>query len=191
MKRVVISSTESELQKCNAYVNQISRYLDIAKKKQFDYENTLGRREFREFLDAVNSAMRERIEFRQYIAELKVYGNMSSHDINYFLDMHDAFEVEIAEDYNTLRDLQNAASDRIAKKSEDRKAKTLKLTGSEQYAVEIAKQLMLQGESLEDAVHEACNRVSYGNAEPEYESERFYQDEPDTDKVLKYLQNNL
>ena len=193
MKRVIMSSTESELQKCNAQVEQISRYLEMAKKKQLDYENTLGRREFGEFLEAVKSASRESAEFRSYIAKFEwgLRGGISSQDINYFLDIHDAFEAEISDDYDTLRRLQDEARDRIAKKSAGSKMKKFKLTGSEQYAVEIAKQLMSQGESLEDAVYEACGRVSYRNAEPEYADEEFYEDEPDPAKVLKYLQNNL
>ena len=61
------------------------------------------------------------------------------------------------------------------------------LSGSEQSAVEIAHRLLMEGYSIEDAAYKACDQISYGNAEPEYEDEDFYLDEPNERKVVDYL----
>lgn len=61
------------------------------------------------------------------------------------------------------------------------------LSGADQMAVEYANQYLNQGMTLEDAVRNACNDVTWGNAEPEYEDEDFYEEEPDYRSVLNYM----
>ena len=64
------------------------------------------------------------------------------------------------------------------------------LTGSEQSAAERALQdIKYNGIRVEDAVEDACYYIGMGNAEPEYEDEDFYTDEPDYNKVLSYLKS--
>lgn len=63
------------------------------------------------------------------------------------------------------------------------------LSSADQLAVEYANQFLDQGYDLEDAVYEGCRVVSEGNAEPEYEGEEFYMEEPDYSSVLKYMQS--
>ena len=62
-----------------------------------------------------------------------------------------------------------------------------KLSDSEQAAVDLAKQYIDAGESLEDAVRYACMDISEANNSPEYEDTDFYQDEPNKQKVLNFL----
>ena len=61
------------------------------------------------------------------------------------------------------------------------------LSTADQMAVEYANQYLNQGMELEDAVRNACNDVTWGNAEPEYEEEEFYEEEPDYNSVLNYM----
>lgn len=76
------------------------------------------------------------------------------------------------------------------------------LSDSEQIAVEFAYNLFQHAkemkkaypnrksrDSLEDIVRIACQRVSEGNSEPEYEGEDFYTEEPDYNKVLSYFKS--
>lgn len=65
------------------------------------------------------------------------------------------------------------------------------LSPSEQMAVEYARQKYEMGYDLDEAVYSGCNQVAWGNAEPEYEDEDFYMDEPDEQKVLQYLLDDL
>lgn len=91
---------------------------------------------------------------------------------------HKAYFAELCETYQSdIGALMSAITD-----SEEGE-----LSGSDQYAIEIAIGLMSQGKSIEDAAYEACNIVNEGNAEPEYADEEFYEDEADYNTVLKYL----
>lgn len=65
------------------------------------------------------------------------------------------------------------------------------LSPSEQTAAEYARQQYEMGYDLDEAVYSGCNQVAWGNAEPEYEDEDFYMDEPDEQKVLQYLLDDL
>ena len=62
------------------------------------------------------------------------------------------------------------------------------LSSSDQTAVEFALPAIKKGASIKSAAFEACCRVSEGNAEPEYEDEDFYMEEPDFKKVVMFLQ---
>jgi len=64
------------------------------------------------------------------------------------------------------------------------------LSGSDQLAAERASEYMSEGMSIEDAVRKGCMDISEGNSEPEYENEDFYLEEPDYNKVLKYMKGN-
>lgn len=65
------------------------------------------------------------------------------------------------------------------------------LNGSEQYAVELAKNYMKRGKDLESAAQKACSMVNDANAESEYANESFYMEEADVLKVIEYLKSNL
>ena len=71
-----------------------------------------------------------------------------------------------------------------------------KMSGSSQLAVEKAIQIIeMENVKKENLTKEdllwysqlACNEIDYGNAEPEYEDEAFYEEEPNKNHVLKYL----
>lgn len=62
------------------------------------------------------------------------------------------------------------------------------LSSSDVTAVEFARSYMDQGYSMKEAVNRACEDVSWGNAEPEYEDEDFYMDEPDRKKVMRAVE---
>ena len=83
-----------------------------------------------------------------------------------------------------------------AKKRAKRMAIWDKMSGSSQLAVEKAihilemenvKKEKLTKDTLYDYVCRACNDISWGNAEPEYEDEDFYEEEPDKQVVFEYL----
>lgn len=69
-----------------------------------------------------------------------------------------------------------------------------KMSGSDQAAVEEAISNIecdniknITDDILSDYVRTACNDISWGNAEPEYEVEDFYCEEPNINRVLNYL----
>lgn len=61
------------------------------------------------------------------------------------------------------------------------------LSAADQTAVEYAADLIRNGVNPAFAADRACEMVGGGNAEPEYEDEDFYQDEPNSDAVLRYV----
>lgn len=63
------------------------------------------------------------------------------------------------------------------------------LSGSEQMAVEYAVQKLENGYDIEDSARYGCNIVSEANSFDEYSSEGFYQEEPDLNKVVEYLES--
>lgn len=75
-------------------------------------------------------------------------------------------------------------------------AKWNSLNSSEQRAAEIAIEELesngisikiIEDDDLEEYVSHSCNVISYGNAEPEFENEEWFEEEPDRYKVLEYL----
>lgn len=61
------------------------------------------------------------------------------------------------------------------------------LSAADQTAVEYAADFIRNGVNPTSAVYRACETVGGGNAEPEYEDEDFYQDEPNVDAVMRYV----
>ena len=71
-----------------------------------------------------------------------------------------------------------------------------KMSSSDQFSVdevintleaENIKKENLTKDTLYDYVLRACNTISWGNDEPEYEDEDFYEEEPDERVVFEYL----
>lgn len=184
MKRV-INSASSPSWKFNNYIRELDKFITDAGQKRTEYIKYKKPADFKASINLTDLAFRRLHEFGRYANELIVNGELSYDGQDYFLDMYDTFYDEINDSYDALRELQNEAKQRKSESSNG--AKRRRLTGSEQYAVEIAARLIDEGYSIEDAAYKACDEVSYGNAEPEYEGEDFYEDEPDVSKVIEYL----
>lgn len=61
------------------------------------------------------------------------------------------------------------------------------MSAADQTAAEYAAELLDQGYDLESAANEGCMRADEGNVQPEYETEEFYGEEADFNKVFWYL----
>lgn len=117
--------------------------------------------------------------------------------------------IETGKTYYRLSDALKEVDRRITGEFDDVEAcdkvtaaKTIRwsqLSGSDQIAVEYAISYLdsnyggienvSDDDYLLDAARYGCNIASEGNAEPEYENEDFYMDEPDFDKVFNYLKS--
>jgi len=124
--------------------------------------------------------------------EMKQYDIPFETDINYYLDRIGYCQKD--GDVVPCDDVE--ACDKVmAAKT----ARWSKLSDSDQFAVEYAISYLdsnyggieniSNDDYLVDAARYGCNVVSEGNAEPEYENEDFYMDEPDFDKVFNYLKS--
>ena len=110
-------------------------------------------------------------------------------DSEYDFESEDEDEAyEWFESYEGFEDDDDVYSSSKINSSED--DDWTKLSGSDQTAVEYAVDLIRNGVNPESAVYRACETVAGGNAEPEYEEEEFYQDEPDIDAVMNYVMKN-
>lgn len=94
--------------------------------------------------------------------------------------MDDYYDGKISEEEKDkkLKNLQNKLDEEFTSEIWN------KLSGSEQYAVETALDIIRQGAPIEDAVMEGVMMVNGGNSEPEYEGEDFYEDEVDYSKIF-------
>ncbi len=97
--------------------------------------------------------------------------------------MNDYYDGELS---SQERDKKLKAVDKLLDESSN-SDEWKKLSASEQASVELAKQYINAGESLEDAVQHACMDIIEANNSPEYEDADFYQDEPNRQNVLNFL----
>lgn len=124
--------------------------------------------------------------------EMKQYDIPFETDINYYLDRIGYCQKD--GDVVPCDDVE--ACDKVMA------AKTIRwsrLSDSDQFAVEHAISYLdsnyggienvSNDDYLLDAARYGCNIASEGNAEPEYENEDFYMDEPDFNKVFNYLKS--
>ena len=168
MKRVIISAENlSPESRCEKYSKSTEKFLQ-------DADNYLHKHDFRNLTYAIERAGDHSRILRSCIKKLNNF-----EEINHYSHILSEYMSRLSELRRALRS----------------SALWAKLSGSEQYAADLAHQSLERlstiwtEEDLESAAHEACFRVGEGNAEPEYENEEFYEDEPDVSKVIEYLRS--